>query len=33
MPMNSELEEKVNAAIDKLLENKTIEALIDKYFK
>ncbi len=33
MPMNSELEEKVNAAIDKLLENKTIEVLIDKYFK
>lgn len=33
MPINSDLEEKVNAAIDKLLENKTIEALIDKYFK
>lgn len=33
MPMNSELEEKVNAAIDKLLENKTMKALIDKYFK
>lgn len=33
MPMDSNLEEKVNAAIDKLIENKTIDALVEKYFK
>ncbi len=33
MPMDSDLEEKVNAAIDALIENKTIETLVQKYFK
>lgn len=33
MPMDSDLEEKVNAAIDVLIENKTIETLVQKYFK